>query len=144
MDDRRAGPSQPRSAGDAPRVYPAREVTKPWGSELVFAELDGVYVGKVLRVRAGESLSLQVHTEKTETICVIAGQAQVDYGTDSSSLESARLTSGDTIHLPAGALHRITAVEELVFAEVSTAHVGWQTDIVRLEDRYGRSGTSAP
>ncbi|WP_155856081.1 cupin domain-containing protein [Cellulomonas sp. URHD0024] len=136
--------TNPSMTGGEPRVYPAREVPKPWGSELVFAEVDGVYVGKVLRVRAGESLSLQLHTEKTETVCVISGEADVDYGGDTSCLETARLRSGDTLHLPAGAVHRITAVEELVFAEVSTAHVGWRTDIVRLDDRYGRSGTSAP
>ena len=35
-------------------------------------------------------------------------------------------------------------VTDIVFAESSTAAEGWNTDVVRLEDRYGRSGTSAP
>jgi mannose-6-phosphate isomerase len=129
---------------DSARVYTAREVSKPWGSELVFAELDDIYAGKLIRVRAGESLSLQFHKEKIETICVVSGRAAIDFGSDQQSLESARLGAGETIHIPAGALHRITALEDLVFAEVSTAYSGWRTDVVRLEDRYGRAGTSEP
>lgn len=129
---------------DSVRVYPAREVSKPWGSELVFAELDDLYVGKVIRVRAGESLSLQFHNDKTETLCVVEGRAVVDVGPDQQNLDSVELGPGEAIHLPAGTLHRISAVEDLLFAEVSTAASGWRTDVVRLEDRYGRSGTSAP
>lgn len=129
---------------DVPRVYAAREVSKPWGSELVFAEVDDTYVGKVIRVRAGESLSLQFHNEKTETICVVEGRAAIDFGADQQNLANSELGPGGTIHLPAGVFHRITALEDLVFAEVSTARPGWRTDVVRVEDRYGRSGTSAP
>nr|MBA2642917.1 hypothetical protein [Actinomycetota bacterium] len=40
-----------------------RRVEKPWGWELVWAEGDQ-YVGKLLFVRAGESLSLQYHEVK--------------------------------------------------------------------------------
>jgi mannose-6-phosphate isomerase len=125
-------------------VYPGRVATKPWGSELVFAEVDDAYVGKVIRVRAGESLSLQYHLEKTETICVVEGRAAIDYGANQESLESVTVGAGEAIHLPAGVLHRITAVEDLMLAEVSLARPGWRTDVVRLEDRYGRTGTSAP
>jgi mannose-6-phosphate isomerase len=125
-------------------VYPAREVIKPWGSELVFAEVDDAYVGKVIRVRAGESLSLQYHHEKTETLCVIEGRASIDYGPDQQSLQNLELGVGEAVHFAAGTLHRITAVEDLLLTEVSLAKPGWRTDVVRLEDRYGRTGTSAP
>lgn len=136
--------SEEDRVSDSARVYPAREVSKPWGSELVFAEMDDAYVGKVIRVRAGESLSLQFHNDKTETICVVSGRASIDFGKDQQNLRSAQLGAGETIHLPAGTLHRIAALEDLVFAEVSTAHSGWRTDVVRLEDRYGRTGKTAP
>lgn len=126
------------------RVYKAREVRKPWGTEQIFAELEGVYVGKVIRVNQGESLSLQYHNAKIETISVIHGVAQIEFGEAEDSLESRTFEAGDTIHLPAGAIHRITAIDDLEFAEVSTAYAGWQTDVVRLEDRYGRSGTDVP
>jgi hypothetical protein len=48
------------------------------------------------------------------------------------------------VHLAPGTLHRVSAVTELVIVEASTAAPGWREDVVRFEDRYGRSGTSAP
>lgn len=129
---------------DSARVYAARVLSKPWGSELVFAELDDIYVGKVIRVHEGQSLSLQYHSSRIETLCVVTGRAAIDFGDDQQSLQSVELGPGDTIHLPAGVLHRVLALEDLVFTEVSTAYCGWRTDVVRIEDRYGRSGTSAP
>ena len=59
-------------------------------------------------------------------------------------LSSQHFGPGDTIHLPPGAVHRVTAITDLTFAEASTAAAGWREDVVRLEDKYGRSGTSAP
>ena len=124
------------------RVYPGRDVAKPWDSELVFAELDDVYVGKIIRVNAGQSLSLQSHTSKTETICVISGIAEAEFGDDVGHLDRQALHPGEVVHLPAGTIHRITAREDLTLAEVSTAQPGWRTDVIRLEDKYGRSGTT--
>jgi mannose-6-phosphate isomerase len=126
------------------RVYQAARQDKPWGHELIFAAVDGKYVGKIIHVNPGHSLSLQYHQEKEETISVISGQALVQYGPSADQLTGQRFGPGDTIHLPAGVLHRITALCDLDFAEASTAYPGWREDVVRLEDRYGRSGTSAP
>lgn len=125
-------------------IYRATEVTKPWGHELVFAAFDGLYIGEILRVKAGESLSSQYHDEKTETICVVEGRASIDFGTEEHTLETAELVPGDVIHLPAGVLHRVRADEDLLLVKALTAATGWEHDVVRLEDRYGRSGTSAP
>jgi mannose-6-phosphate isomerase len=126
------------------QVYKATRVSKPWGHELIFAAFDGLYVGKVIRVKAGESLSLQYHHEKTETICVVEGRARVDFGDDDTASETVELEAGDVIHLPASVRHRVFATEDLLLVEASTATPGWTHDVVRLEDRYGRSGTSAP
>ena len=54
------------------------------------------------------------------------------------------MLTGDTVHVPATVVHRITAVTDVVLVEASTAGVGWQHDVVRLADDYGRDGTSAP
>jgi mannose-6-phosphate isomerase-like protein (cupin superfamily) len=132
------------TGSDSADLYPAKHVSKPWGREMIFAEIDDLYVGKVMYINPGESLSLQFHNEKTETICVIEGRALLEVGTDPAALESATFGPGDVVHLPAGVLHRLTAEGKLVLAEVSTAFSGWRNDIVRLEDRYGRSGTTAP
>ncbi|HEY1618725.1 MAG TPA: cupin domain-containing protein [Streptosporangiaceae bacterium] len=132
-----------QAAGHA-EVYRAARQDKPWGHELIFAALDSKYVGKIIRVAAGQSLSLQFHREKDETISVLSGEAVIEHGPAQDELTEQRFGPGDTIHLPAGALHRVTAVTDLTFAEASTAPPGWREDVVRLEDRYGRTGTSAP
>ena len=140
--------AQNAANGTAPvpeaEVYQAARQDKPWGHELIFAAVPGKYIGKIIHVNAGHSLSLQYHQEKEETISVISGEALVQYGPSADQLVDQRFGAGDTIHLPAGVLHRITALSDLDFAEASTAYPGWREDVVRLEDRYGRTGTSAP
>jgi mannose-6-phosphate isomerase len=147
MEDAVTSAHQANGAG-APtpqaQVYRAARQDKPWGHELIFAAVDGKYIGKVIHVNAGHSLSLQYHREKEETISVTSGEALIQYGPSADQLTDRRFSAGDTIHLPAGVLHRITAISDLDFAEVSTAYPGWREDVVRLEDRYGRAGTSAP
>ncbi|MGO8961118.1 MAG: hypothetical protein ACLQFR_27680 [Streptosporangiaceae bacterium] len=135
------GPAGPEAAAD---VYQAARQDKPWGHEVIFAAVEGKYVGKVIHVTAGHSLSLQYHQQKEETISVLSGAALIEYGPSATALASQHFGPGDTIHLPPGALHRITAITDLAFAEASTALPGWREDVVRLEDKYGRTGTSAP
>ncbi len=125
-------------------IYRAARQDKPWGYELIFAAVDGKYVGKIIHVNTGGSLSLQYHREKEETISVLTGEALIQHGPAKDQLTDERFGPGDTIHLPAGVLHRITALSDLDFAEASSAAPGWREDVVRLEDRYGRAGTSAP
>jgi mannose-6-phosphate isomerase-like protein (cupin superfamily) len=130
--------------GAAARVYRAARQDKPWGHELIFAAVDGKYAGKVIQVTAGHSLSLQYHQRKEETISVVSGEALIEYGPSADALTEQRFAAGDTIHLPPGTVHRVRAITDLTFAEVSTAEPGWREDVVRLEDAYGRAGTTAP
>ncbi len=132
------------ASGPHAEIYRAARQDKPWGHEVIFAAVDGQYVGKVLHVTAGHSLSLQYHVRKDETSTVLSGAALVEYGPAADSLTSQHFGPGDTIHLPAGVVHRITAITDLVFVEASTAQPGWREDVVRLEDKYGRTGTTAP
>ena len=111
---------------------------------MIFAAVGDKYIGKVIHVNAGHSISLQYHREKEETISVISGEALIEYGPSADQLTDQKFAAGDTIHLPPGVLHRITALSDLEFAEASTAHPGWREDVVRLQDRYGRTGTTAP
>ncbi len=134
----------PSAPGPVAEVYRAPRQDKPWGHEVIFAGVDGKYIGKILHVTAGHALSLQYHREKDETQFVLSGAALVEYGPSADALVSQHFGPGDTIHLPAGTVHRITAITDLVFAEASTAEPGWREDVVRLEDKYGRSGTTAP
>ena len=117
-----------------------RRVEKPWGWELVWAETPS-YAGKLLFVRAGESLSLQLHEVKEESWLVQEGRARLELGERDGELEEREIGAGDAFHFTPGTVHRVTALEDTLVVEVSTPHLD---DVVRLEDRYGREGTSAP
>jgi mannose-6-phosphate isomerase len=122
-------------------VEPVRRVDKPWGHEEVFALVEGRYCGKALHVTAGHALSLQYHERKDEVIAVQSGRATLEVGESEDALETIELEPGERVHLPAGVRHRITAVTDVVLLEASTTELD---DVVRLEDRYGREGTSTP
>jgi len=117
-----------------------RRVEKPWGWELIWAETD-IYVGKLLFVRAGQSLSLQYHEVKEESWLVQEGRAALELGPRDGDLATIQIGPGDAFHYRPGTVHRVTALEDTLVIEVSTPHLD---DVVRLEDRYGREGTSAP
>ena len=125
---------------DRYRVSP-RRVEKPWGWELIWAEAEQ-YVGKLLFVRAGEALSLQYHELKDESWLVYEGRARLELGeADGGELEVVEVGPGDALRYPPGTLHRVTALEDTLVIEVSTPQLD---DVVRIDDRYGRQGTSAP
>lgn len=131
-------------ASSDPALRPSENVDKPWGHEEIFALVEGAYVGKLLFVNAGESLSLQYHQVKDETLALVSGQVEVDLGDSPQTLRAVNLTIGDSVHVLPGMLHRIRAVADSVLVEASTAGPGWREDIVRVNDRYGRLGTTAP
>lgn len=115
-------------------IFRPERVDKPWGHELIWARTDG-YVGKLLKVNAGESLSLQYHERKDETLHLMEGEIRFLYGRSRESVAPLTLRAGDSIHVPPGTIHRMEAVTDAVFLEVSTPELD---DVVRLEDRYGR------
>ncbi len=116
-----------------------QRVPKPWGYELIFAKT-GRYVGKILHINRGECLSLQYHEMKEETLYVVRGELKLTIESDGDRRELA-LRSGQAFHIPPRLIHRMEAMEDTDVAEVSTPELD---DVVRLEDRYGRAGTSTP
>ena len=116
-----------------------KRVAKPWGYELIFGKTDR-YVGKILHVNKGESLSLQYHEMKEETLFVVSGELRltIEYEGDRREI---MLRAGEAFHIPPRVIHRMFAVADTDVAEVSTPELD---DVVRLEDRYGRAGTSNP
>ena len=125
----------------APWATETRRVEKPWGYELIWAVTD-IYVGKVLFVKAGESLSLQYHEQKDESWLIQSGLAKIELGSVSDEkLAEEVVGPGAAFHYRPGTVHRITAVEDTTILEVSTPHLD---DVVRLADNYGREGTSSP
>ncbi|MEK7283789.1 MAG: cupin [Acidobacteriota bacterium] len=110
-------------------------VPKPWGEEIIFAHTDR-YAGKILRIRAGESLSLQYHLHKDESIYLFQGSLRLRLIDGESGREvERRLEAGDAMRLIPLTRHRMEALTDCVVFEVSTPELD---DVVRLEDRYGR------
>lgn len=112
----------------------AEVIHKPWGHELMWAKT-ARYVGKILHINAGESLSLQYHRVKDETIMVLAGRMQLVYFADGEPPQSRELVPGEPFHIAPELRHRMIAIDDTDVIEVSTPELD---DVVRLEDRYGR------
>ncbi len=109
-------------------------VEKPWGYELIWARTDR-YVGKILHLNAGHALSLQYHRVKDETMHVLSGEL-ILRTRPGSTLEARTFRAGESVRIPATLVHQIEAVVDSDVLEASTPEVD---DLVRLEDRYGRS-----
>ena len=121
------------------RVY-VRKVPKPWGHEVIWAQT-GQYVGKLLYIQAGQSLWLQYHNQKDETIHLLSGEMIYRVKDDDGVLADVKLRAGESFRNEPGTVHQMEAVTDCQVLEASTPHLD---DVVRLSDRYGREGTSAP
>ncbi|MHB1327520.1 MAG: cupin domain-containing protein [Gemmatimonadales bacterium] len=110
-------------------------VEKPWGYELIWARTDR-YVGKVLHVNAGHVLSLQYHNVKDESMYVLSGELILRTANPDGTLMARPLRAGESAHIPAKLIHQIEAVLDSDVLEASTPELD---DLVRLNDRYGRS-----
>jgi len=124
-------------------------VPKPWGHEIIWAHTDQ-YVGKILHITAGQALSVQYHNVKDEVVYLLAGEliyrvwdAEVHDGVVPASAKpvTVDLRVGDAYRITPRTVHQMEAVTDCDVLEVSTPNLD---DVVRLTDRYGREGTSAP
>ncbi len=115
----------------------SQRVEKPWGYELWFARTDR-YAGKVLFVRAGSQLSLQLHRRKDEAFYVQEGTLELVLGRGDSETVL-RMGPGESQRVPPGTVHRFRAVTDCLLFEVSTPDL---EDVVRLEDDFGRAAAS--
>lgn len=118
---------------------PVTIVPKPWGHEVIWAHTP-LYVGKILHIKAGQALSVQYHNEKDETIHLLRGEMIYRVG-DGDELREVSLVAGESFRNEPGMVHQMEAVTDCDVLEASTPHLD---DVVRLSDRYGREGTSAP
>lgn len=115
-----------------------REVFRPWGS------YDSIENGprfqvKRLKVKPGAVLSLQLHHHRAEHWIVVSGTARITRGEEVFLLEENQST-----YIPIGVRHRIENPGKipLHIIEVQSGSYLGEDDIVRLEDHYGRQGTT--
>jgi len=112
-----------------------KRVEKPWGYELWWAYTEK-YVGKILHINKGHSLSCQYHEVKDETIYLYAGKMLLEIEKPEGEREEMTMTPGHSIRITPYTKHRMTAIEDCDIIEASTPEV---EDVVRLEDKYGRA-----
>ncbi len=118
-----------------------RRVEKPWGYEIIWAHTDR-YVGKILHIAAGHALSVQYHNVKDETVYLLSGSMKYWVQLEGESeLRDQSLKAGDAFRITPGTIHYMEAITDCDVLEASTPELD---DVVRLKDRYGREGTSAP
>ena len=119
---------------------PPRIVAKPWGHEAIFAETPH-YAAKIFYITAGKRISLQLHKHKHESLYLICGRLQISVGSSPDELQVFDILPGQAITFPPQTVHRILALTDAEIFEASTPEM---EDVVRLEDDYGRAGTSDP
>ena len=117
-----------------------RHVPKPWGSEQIWA-LTERYCGKLIRISAGKRLSLQRHERKEESLIVLRGTLRLHLEDDEGIVRVVELGPGESAHVDTHRIHRFEAATDVELVEVSTPEID---DVERLEDDFGREGTSAP
>ena len=108
---------------------------RPWGNYTVLQTEDNYQV-KRIEVHPGESLSLQSHNHRSEHWTIISGTAQVQVDDISKTL-----IRNQSIEIPKGSKHRLANPEKypLVIIEVQIGDNLDENDIIRYEDKYGRT-----
>ena len=109
-------------------------IKKPWGAEEII-EHNEHYVVKRLIMKKGHRCSLQYHEKKKETIFVISGSLNITLGNDTNNLNEKVYSSGDSLTLNPGQIHRMEAIEDSIYLEASTPELD---DVIRLKDDYKR------
>lgn len=105
-------------------------VDKPWGQEVWLVHNDK-YALKILKINKGHRFSLQYHEVKDESWYITKGRLLMTY-----DKEKCEIHEGEVIHIPPKTIHRLEALEDSEFIEVSTPEL---EDVVRIDDDYDRA-----
>lgn len=106
---------------------------RPWGEELWITRNTPSMV-KIITVLPGESLSLQYHHNRDEYWRILSGDGRAQIGE-----ETIELKTGTDCYVPRETKHRLHGGSStLVLLELAFGDFD-EKDIVRLEDKYGRT-----
>ncbi len=111
-----------------------KKVYRPWGFYLSISEGKRFQV-KIIHVKIGAKLSLQMHHHRSEHWIIVKGTAEVEIDN-----EFRILSENESIYIPIGSKHRLMNPGKIpleIIEVQSGAYVG-EDDIVRFEDLYGR------
>lgn len=109
-------------------------VQRPWGTYTVLEHGDSFKIKRIV-VKAGASLSLQMHHHRSEHWVVVSGIAKVINGE-----KELLVSTNESTYIPAGCQHRLEnpGILDLVMIEVQSGEYLGEDDIVRFQDNYGR------
>lgn len=112
-----------------------REVYRPWG---VYDSVDNGhrYQVKRITVKPGAKLSVQMHHHRAEHWIVVSGTARVTNGE-----KTYLVCENESTYIPIGQIHALEnpGVIPLELIEVQSGSYLGEDDIVRFEDKYGRT-----
>ena len=110
-------------------------VQRPWGHYQTVESGERFQVKHIL-VKPGEKLSLQMHHHRAEHWIVVSGTGRI-----TCDEQSRLLHENESLHIPIGATHSLENPGKipLHLIEVQVGGYLGEDDIVRFEDRYGRS-----
>ena len=110
------------------------KIYRPWGHYKSIVEEDRWQV-KLIEVKSGEKLSLQMHHHRSEYWIIVRGTAEVEVD-DKTKI----LTENESVYIPLGSKHRLTNPGKIPLAliEVQSGSYVGEDDIVRFDDKYGR------
>ena len=107
---------------------------RPWGFYVSILE-DKRWQVKIIHVKPGEKLSLQIHHHRSEHWVVVKGTALVEI--DDNKL---LLSENESTYIPLGSKHRLSNPGKIALEliEVQSGSYVGEDDIIRFEDNYGR------
>ena len=113
----------------------SKTIIKPWGEEIIYTPNDSKYTLKKIKINDGCRLSLQSHTDKTETFILYSGQADLIVGSTVDQLQTINLKQNQSYNIPVGTVHRLVGVKNAIILEASTPETG---TTIRYQDDYQR------
>ena len=121
-------------ARDVQEAVSHKKVFRPWGFYLSIADGKRFQV-KIIHVKPGEKLSLQMHHHRAEHWIVVSGTAEVEI-----SKKVTIMSENESIYIPLGSKHRLSNPGKipLEIIEVQSGSYVGEDDIVRFDDIYGR------
>ena len=111
------------------------KIYRPWGHYLSIVE-ESRWQVKLIFVKPGEKLSLQMHHHRSEHWIVVDGTAEVEINN-----KRELLSENQSTYIPLGSTHRLINPGKipLILIEVQSGSYVGEDDIVRIQDIYGRS-----
>lgn len=107
---------------------------RAWGREILVAHSKGKYTGKILMYNAGHKGNLQYHRVKDETSYLFSGEMIIRYDEGDGKIKERKITAGESVYIPAGAVHQEEAITDCLIFEAGTPVFD---DRVRMEEHYG-------